>query len=94
MHSKINAKGQITIPKPIRDALGIGPNDRVAFIREGERVLLQPLRTLKAFRGAVKAKGPGSFTEERSRAKAAVADVYSFDRKHLSRLDKLKRIEP
>ena len=74
MLSKVNAKGQVTIPKPIRDALGIGPNDRVAFIREGERVLLQPLRTLKAFRGAVKAKGSGSFTEERSRAKAAVAE--------------------
>jgi AbrB family looped-hinge helix DNA binding protein len=54
MLSKVNAKGQVTIPKPIRDALGIGPNDRVAFMREGERVLLQPLRTLKAFRGAVK----------------------------------------
>lgn len=74
MISTVTTKGQVTIPKPIRDALGIGPNDRVAFIREGERVLLQPLRTLKAFRGAVKAKGSGSFTEERSRAKAAVAE--------------------
>ena len=74
MHSKINAKGQVTIPKPIRDALGIGPNDRVEFIQEGERVLLRPLWTLKSFRGAVKAKGPCSFTEERSRAKAAVAE--------------------
>jgi AbrB family looped-hinge helix DNA binding protein len=74
MISTVTTKGQVTIPKPIRDALVIGPNDRVAFIREGERVLLQPLRTLKAFRGAVKAKGSGSFTEERSRAKAAVAE--------------------
>jgi AbrB family looped-hinge helix DNA binding protein len=40
MLSKVNAKGQVTIPKPIRDALGIGPNDRVAFMREGERVLI------------------------------------------------------
>jgi antitoxin PrlF len=73
MLSTVTTKGQVTIPKPIRDAMGIGPNDRVAFIREGERVLLQPLRTLKAFRGAVKTKGPGSFIEERARAKAAVA---------------------
>jgi AbrB family looped-hinge helix DNA binding protein len=28
MLSKVNAKGRVTIPKPIRDALGIGPNDR------------------------------------------------------------------
>jgi antitoxin PrlF len=73
MLSTVTTKGQVTIPKPIRDAMGIGPNDRVAFIREGERVLLQPHRTLKAFRGAVKTKSPGSFTEERARAKAAVA---------------------
>ena len=73
MLSTVTSKGQVTIPKPIRDALGIGPNDRVAFIREGERVFLQPLRTLKAFRGAVRTKGPGSFAEERARAKAAVA---------------------
>ncbi len=74
MLSTVTAKGQVTIPKPIRDALGIGPNDRVAFIREGERVILQPLRTLKVLRGVVKVKGTGSFGEERSRAKAAVAD--------------------
>jgi len=73
MLSTVTTKGQVTIPKPIRDALGIVPNDRVAFIREGERVLLQPLRTLKAFRGAVKTKGPISFIEERAQAKAAVA---------------------
>ncbi len=73
MLSTVTAKGQVTIPKPIRDAMGIGPNDRVAFIREGERVLLQPLRTLKAFRGAVKTKGTISFIEERARAKEAVA---------------------
>ena len=74
MLSAVTTKGQVTIPKPIRDALGISANDRVAFIREGDRVILQPIRTLKAFRGAVQTKGRGSFTEERSRAKKAVAE--------------------
>jgi len=73
MPSTVTAKGQVTIPKPIRDALGIGPKDHVAFIREGEKVFLQPRQTLKALRGVVKSKGAGSFQEERSRAKAAVA---------------------
>jgi antitoxin PrlF len=79
MLSTVTSKGQVTIPKPIRDALGLSPNDRVAFIREGERVLLQPLRTLKAFRGAVRTKGPMSFIEERARAKAAVAAMIKGD---------------
>jgi antitoxin PrlF len=74
MLSTVTTKGQVTIPKPIRDALGIGPNDRIAFIQEGERVFLQPLRTLKNFRGVVKAKGPGTISEERSLAKKAVAE--------------------
>ena len=74
MLSTVTTKGQVTIPKPIRDALGIGPNDRIAFIREGERVLLQPIRTLKTFRGAVKAKETCTFSGERSLAKKAVAE--------------------
>lgn len=73
MLSTVTSKGQVTIPKPIRDALGIAPNDRITFIQEGTRVLLQPVRALKFFRGAVKTKGPDSFSEERANAKAAVA---------------------
>jgi hypothetical protein len=42
---------------------------------KGERVLLQSLRTLKSLRCVVKTKGPGSFIEERARAKAAVASM-------------------
>jgi hypothetical protein len=55
--------------------MNIQANDRVSFTREGERIVLQPVKTLKSFRGAVKAVGPGgAFSEERARAKAAVAE--------------------
>ena len=73
MLSTVTTKGQVTIPKTIRDALGIHPNDRVEFIRDGERIVLQPLKGLKSFRGVVKTRGTGSFVEERTKAKAAVA---------------------
>jgi len=36
MPSTVTSKGQAKIPKPIRDALGIAPNDRVTFIQEGK----------------------------------------------------------
>jgi len=72
MFSTVTSKGRVTIPKPLRDALGIKPNDRVEFTRVGERILLQPLKTLKAFRGAVKSGGPGDSETERSMAKTAV----------------------
>ncbi len=74
MLSTVTTKGQVTIPKSIRDALCIGPNDRVAFLREGDRIVIQPLRTLKSLRGAVKAKQASSFAAERSQAKDALAE--------------------
>ncbi|MDQ7841998.1 MAG: AbrB/MazE/SpoVT family DNA-binding domain-containing protein [bacterium] len=38
--STLTKKGQVTIPKGVRDALGLRPGMRVAFeLREGEAVL-------------------------------------------------------
>jgi len=74
MQSTVTAKGQVTIPKSIRDAIGIIPNDRVAFIRKGELVYIQALKTIKSFRGAVKKNASASFESERAQAKAAVAE--------------------
>jgi AbrB family looped-hinge helix DNA binding protein len=69
----VTSKGQVTIPKDIRDLLDIHTNDRVDFVREGNRVLLVPVKTLRDLRGVVPSKGKGDFAEERRRAKAAVA---------------------
>jgi AbrB family looped-hinge helix DNA binding protein len=69
----VTSKGQVTIPKNIRDLLDIHTNDRVEFVQEGNRVLLVPVKTLKDLRGVVPTKGKGIFSVERDRAKAAVA---------------------
>lgn len=37
---RITSKGQVTIPRDIRDALGIVPSSEVEFVREGNRVWL------------------------------------------------------
>lgn len=34
MLSTISEKGQVTVPKPLRDRLGIKPGDRLEFIEE------------------------------------------------------------
>jgi len=72
MLTTVTSKGQVTIPKAIRDLLHIQPNDRVAFVVEGDRVVVRPVRTLKDLRGAVTAAGQGDFEAERALAKAAV----------------------
>lgn len=39
--STLTSRGQTTIPKPIREALGLQPGDRVEFTLEEDRVLLR-----------------------------------------------------
>ncbi len=73
MLAKVTTKGQVTIPKGIRDAFGIRPNDKVDFEREGEKIVLMPLKTLKDLRGAVKPKRKTSIADEKKSARAAVA---------------------
>ena len=59
MHDKettgvVTQKGQVTIPASIRRALGVKPNDRVAFHEEEGRVYLTLVKeTLESAYGAV-----------------------------------------
>ena len=42
MESTVTAEGQTTLPKAVRDALGLGPGDRVRYhVRDGEVRLLR-----------------------------------------------------
>ena len=38
--AKMSSKGQLTVPKPVRDALGIDEGDEVIFRVEGNRAVL------------------------------------------------------
>ena len=58
--AKITFKGQVTIPKEVREALTIKEGDSVIFRVEGDHAVLKPLkkRTLKEFYGALPATHP------------------------------------
>lgn len=43
--SKVTAKGQITIPKAIRDALGVDTGDRVEFVVRADGIVEMIART-------------------------------------------------
>jgi AbrB family looped-hinge helix DNA binding protein len=41
MTHRVGPKGQVVIPKDLRDQLGIQPGDEVSFEREGDYVLVR-----------------------------------------------------
>ena len=43
--SPISSKGQVTIPREIRDRLGVGAGDRVEFVIEEDRTVIRPSRS-------------------------------------------------
>jgi len=68
MTSTVTSKGQVTIPKPLRDLLGIEPGSRVDFelMADGRVVLVKtegerPKSRFEALRGRA---GPGLSTAE------------------------------
>jgi antitoxin PrlF len=68
MTTKVTSKGQVTIPKPIRELLGIGPGSEVDFRRatDGSIVLeradgSRPKSRFAELRGVA---GPGLSTDE------------------------------
>ena len=61
----ITTKGQVTIPKEIREELGLKPGDKVIFRKEGDSVVLEPASTLLDFRGSVKVERYISMAEAR-----------------------------
>jgi AbrB family looped-hinge helix DNA binding protein len=52
--ARITSKGQITIPKSVRDALNLGEGDQVVFrVIEGERAILARTPDLLELAGSV-----------------------------------------
>ncbi|MCB1257236.1 MAG: AbrB/MazE/SpoVT family DNA-binding domain-containing protein [Microthrixaceae bacterium] len=53
----VGPKGQVVIPKSIRERLGIKPGDRVEFSREDDRVVLWRINPAKPLRGRFRGTG-------------------------------------
>lgn len=78
--AKIGRRGQITVPKEVRERLEVKEGQRVAFVIRGNDVTLQPLKdTIFDHRGVVTVDGPQDFVAVRQavlskRAKKAEKD--------------------
>ena len=59
IESAVTSKGQTTLPKPVRVALGVAPGDRVRYvILENNEVRMMPVRPLSRLFGAFRHEGP------------------------------------
>jgi AbrB family looped-hinge helix DNA binding protein len=52
--AKMSSKGQITVPKAVRDALGIGEGDNVIFRVEGNSAVLARTPDFLSLAGSIK----------------------------------------
>lgn len=75
----LTTKGQLTVPKAVRDALGLREGDQVVFLLEEERAYLYPVhvRGIKALRGVAAGLRPfpGRATEREAARVAAIAEA-------------------
>ena len=71
---KVGPRGQITIPKNLRESLGIKPGDNVAIVQDGNFLKLQPVtKTLYDLAGSIKTKKPLDWDEIQEIVKQNVA---------------------
>lgn len=62
--STLTQKGQVTIPAGIRKRLGLRMGDRVAFLQEGDRIVVKPVhQKIDAAFGLVKARRSASLAD-------------------------------
>ncbi|MBD3224367.1 MAG: AbrB/MazE/SpoVT family DNA-binding domain-containing protein [Caldithrix sp.] len=71
--SSVTQKGQVTIPKKIRNILSLQANDQVAFIRRGDHIIIKPLRSIFSLKGLVKSDKEMDSDQIRDRVKKDIA---------------------
>ena len=60
----VSQKGQVVIPKNIRDILNIEPNDKVGVDIENKKVIIKPVPTIDDVFGMVKTTNKELTTKE------------------------------
>lgn len=75
MTGRVGPKGQVVVPKAIRERLGLVPGDEVVFFEDGEAVRITRARGLRQLAGEL--HGSGLRTE--------------FEKEHRNELERARR---
>jgi AbrB family looped-hinge helix DNA binding protein len=81
MESALTIKGQVTIPKAVRDHLHLKPGDRVKFfVHPDGTVVILPKLPASALRGIVKTTRHTTLEEMNQAIAAGATDHYRYSR--------------
>jgi antitoxin PrlF len=66
----LTSKGQLTLPKDVRAALGVGPGDRVDFVQmeDGNFAVLAAVHSVKTLKGIIPKPGKAISMEDMDNA--------------------------
>ena len=68
IQSTLTAKAQTTLPKAVRDALQVGPGDRLRYIISDDDVRILAVRPVERLFGAIEYDGPPVSLDDMDRA--------------------------
>ena len=68
IESGITSKGQTTLPKPVREALGLKAGDRVRYAILDGKVMMLAAKPVSRLFGTLKYDGPAASLEDMDRA--------------------------
>ena len=77
--ARMSSKGQLTVPKAVRDALGIGEGDNVVFRVEGNRAVLARTPEFLSLAGSITvpaARRNAAWDDVVRKTRAARADAH------------------
>lgn len=71
VESSLTSKCQTTVPKPVREALGVSPGDRLRYvILRGNEVRILPVKPVMRLFGSMRYEGPVVSLQEMEEAVA------------------------
>jgi len=66
LYTRVGRRGQIVLPKEVRRRIKVQEGDQIAFVIDGERVLIKPItQSLLDLRGSVPVKEEQNFNTVR-----------------------------
>ena len=80
-NAKVMAKGQITLPKDIRDALGVQAGDRVTLIRKDDQVIMMnaAVYAMKMLQTAMQGEAEKAGIKSEEDVSAIIAEMRAED---------------